>query len=59
MIKSIQGPKGGLYDTSTNKTGSFQIAKPNGELNDFGIDLRSLFKLKTEMVNPKAFGGDP
>ena len=49
VIKSIHGPQGGLHNASSIKSKSgpwFQIAKLNGDLNDIGIDLHSIFKRK-------------
>ncbi|GKD50972.1 RNA-directed DNA polymerase, eukaryota, reverse transcriptase zinc-binding domain protein [Tanacetum coccineum] len=49
VIRSIHGPQGGLHDVSFIKSKAgpwFHIAKLNGDLNKYGIDLQYLFKVK-------------
>ncbi|GKA57458.1 hypothetical protein Tco_1160510 [Tanacetum coccineum] len=49
VIRSIQGPQGGLLDTSSIRSKSgpwYNIAKLRDDLQLHGIDLPSLFKIK-------------
>ena len=61
VIKSIHGPHGGLHDASSIRCKAgpwYQIAILNGELNDIGINLHSIFKVKIGNGQSTRFWGD-